>query len=412
MMERKIVGFFINPIAGMGGSVGLKGTDGMVERAHELGAHEIAPDRARMAVRELFRVLLRDTELALEIVTPGHPMGMEVCMDALSGVMGDLEHEEMTPDGPIKDESQGGHWEGWDERIMIRSIFGPGSATSREDSVQFCKLARSADVDIILFAGGDGTARDVISVVGDAIPILGIPSGVKMHSGVFTYRPVEAGRAVVEFLKGTSPLETREVMDLDEDEYRKGRVNTKLYGYASVPVTTTLQGCKNVIVTPDEDLDRRSIALGLEEFIQDHPGLYVLGAGSTLRDIGDHFGLKLTPLGFDIMQAVDSLPPTLALIDGNESSILESILAVPKENRYIIITPIGAQGFILGRGTQVISEKVLQEIPLENIIVVATPGKLAITDTLRVDVGPFNELLTGYRKVLVGYRRFVLKKVG
>lgn len=396
-MERKIIGFFINPIAGMGGSVGLKGTDGMVERAHELGAHEIAPDRAGKAVKELFRILLRETDISLEVATAGSPMGIEVSRNALL----EIEQERMENDSasePIGD------------RIIIRSIYEPDQTTSRDDTVRFCERARESNADIILFAGGDGTVRDVISVTGDSIPILGIPSGVKMHSGVFTYRPSEAGKAIVEFLKGSCPLETREVMDLDEDEYRKGKVNTRLYGYASVPVTTTLQGCKNIVVAPDEELDRKSIALALEEFFDDHPGLYVLGAGSTLRDIGGYFGLELTPLGFDIMEIGDSR--SLILTDGNEKSILERIRSVPREDRYIIITPIGAQGFILGRGTQVISEQVLQEIPLENIIVVATPGKLAITDTLRVDVGPFNDLLKGFRKVLVGYRRFVLKKVG
>lgn len=398
MRDRRVIGFFINPIAGMGGRVGLKGTDGMVSRALELGAEKVSPGRAQQALEELFTSILKESSTRIEVLTAEAPMGMEVCNKAL-------------------DAAEKGILKGGNERMDIRSILEPDLETTRDDTVHFCEKACDEGVEIILFAGGDGTARDVVSVVGEEIPILGIPSGVKMHSGVFTYRPGEAGHAVFSFLMGRSPLGTRDVMDLDEDAYRAGSVQAKLYGYASVPVTTTLQGCKNIIVAPDEEVDRRSIALGLEEFFQDHPGLYIMGAGSTLRDIGSHFGMKFTPLGFDIVEVGleddSSGTQRIAVVksDVNEAAILETIKSIPRNERFIVVTPIGAQGFILGRGTQVISEKVLGEIPLNNIIVVATPGKLAITETLRVDVGGFNEKLTGFRKVLVGYRRFVLKKV-
>jgi len=296
--------------------------------------------------------------------------------------------------------------------VRLKEIYTPEIPTSSQDTEKFCHLAKNSGTELLLFAGGDGTARDIVRIVGEDIPVLGIPSGVKMHSGVFAQTPEDAGEAVLQFLKGEASLEGREVMDLDENAYRKGEIRTRLFGLARVPVTTRVQGCKNILSSPDEREDRRSIAMTLEEFMNAHFGLYLMGAGSTIRDIGMELGLELTPLGFDavVCEGGDRGCRVIER-DVNEEAILKIFRDFPREKRYLIITPIGAQGFILGRGTQVISERVLKVLEKENIIVVATPGKLEITPVLRVDAGSFNKRLRGFIRVLVGYRRSTLRKV-
>ena len=458
----------------MGGRVGLKGTDGMVDRARELGAIEVSPERARKAVDMLFRLVWDNPGLELEVLTAGDPMGSNIC----ERVQAALETERTG--SPEKS-------------VTVRSIYEPDPTTTSMDTTEFCRMARSAGAEMVLFTGGDGTARDVLSGVGEDLPILGVPSGVKMHSGVFTIRPEDAGKAVMAFLDGQATLETREIMDLDEDHYRAGRIRTRLFGYALIPVTTMVQGCKNIVSSADEEFERGNIAAGLREFMEYHPGIYILGAGSTLKDIGDQLGIRregpirsagsskerkeeregggernemewnddagrkrkggeehgeehvegqgeeheegqgeeheegqgeereerllgegsgisLTPLGFDILSVRDGTP-TVIQLDVNEEVILNVLCRVDKNDRYLVITPIGAQGFILGRGTQVISEQVLGKVNPDNIIIVATQGKLSITPVLRVDVGPFNKVLKGFAKVMTGYRRFVLKKI-
>ncbi len=366
--------------------MGLKGTDNMAEKARALGAEEVSPARAKEALLQLFRLLSTEPGIKLIVLTPESPMGREVCKMAIK-------------EAGIKE-----------ERVAIETIYSPQDPTTPEDTKRFCALAKARNAELILFTGGDGTAKDVVSAVGERYPILGIPSGVKMHSGVFTCTPTDAGNAVLEFLSGRAALEAREVVDLDEDAYREGNIRTRLFGYAEVPATTRLQGCKGVILGVDDKADRESIALGLKEFMDENPGIYILGAGSTLKDIGEFLGLKLTPLGFDLV-AVDKGELELLGGDVNEEQILQVLKDFPVERRYLVITPIGAQGFILGRGTQVISDKVLRGLQRENLMVVATPGKLAITPTLRVDTGEFDRDLRGFLRVMTSYRRYAQKKV-
>ena len=379
----------------MGGSVGLKGTDGLAEKALKLGAKEIAPARAKSALIHLFQVLKQEEGIRLRVLTPSHPMGEGVCREAMKKA-GISEKK-----GPVRLEE-------------IYTPSDPARTTSR-DTVEFCNLVKNEGADLILFAGGDGTARDIVGTVGEDIPILGIPCGVKMHSGVFALTPEDAGEVVLQFLKGEATLEGREVMDLDENAYRSGEIRTRLFGLARVPVTTRVQGCKNILSSPDDREDRRSIGMAIREFMMEHPGLYLMGAGSTIRDIGRESGLELTPLGFDAVlcgaNGTGAARCTLIGKDVNEEAILRIFRDFPEKKRYLILTPIGAQGFILGRGTQVISERVLLGLNRENIIVAATPGKLEITPVLRVDAGAFNKKLQGFIRVIVGYRRSVLRKV-
>ena len=289
--------------------MGLKGTDGLAERARELGASEQAHVRAREALNSFLEIITNDphwmkndtldggidseerAETGITIWIAGEPMGETLLNDVITT----YEKENGLLGVGVRSEDP------QNNAISSEIIMQPDSPTSSLDTIKFCRLAREHGAEIILFAGGDGTARDVVEAVGEDFPILGIPSGVKMHSGVFTVTPAEAGRSLMEFLNGTAALESREVVDLDEESYRSGVISTRVYGYASVPMTTSLQGCKNIISGVEDEPDRRAIADGLEEFMDQNPGIYILGAGSTLKDIGSHLGAELTPLGFDIL---------------------------------------------------------------------------------------------------------------
>jgi len=378
----------------MGGKVGLKGTDGQIGRARELGAEEISPIRAMEALVRLFWLIISEPLMNVRVLTSDYPMGKRVCEQAILQVS-----------------KSGDNGRDWGERVTVETIYSPHDPTSAVDTKNFCCFIKEKGAELILFCGGDGTARDVVGAVGEELPILGVPSGVKMHSAVFSNTPSDAGEAVIAFMKGNASLESREVVDLDEDAYRDGEIRTTLFGYAMVPVTTTLQGCKNVVSGVDDTADRRSIAEGLRLFMGYHPGSYILGAGSTLKDIGEYIGVSLTPLGFDVVLVENDGSIELVGEDVNEEGILSLMKSIDRDRRFLVITPIGAQGFILGRGTQVVSNRVLDSIPSENVIIVATPGKLAITPTLKVDVGVLSDRFRGFIEVMIGYQRFALKKV-
>jgi len=196
-MKTKKVGFLVNPIAGMGGRVGLKGTDGVVEEAKKLGAKPVAPLRA---VEMLKKFLTFDKEFEVEWYTCKNGMG----------------EKELKQVG-IKN---------------ITIVYTPNTPTTAEDTENACKKFLENKVDIIVFCGGDGTARDVFETVDKNIPILGVPAGVKMHSGVFGINPEATAKILQEFLEGILTTGDVEVLDLDEELYRKGEWNIKLFGTA------------------------------------------------------------------------------------------------------------------------------------------------------------------------------------
>ena len=172
------VGFIINPIAGMGGSVGLKGTDSVLEEAIKRGAKPIAEKRAI----EFLKALKKE----IEFYTCSSKMGE----NALKKV-------------------------GKKAKIIYKT---PKHTTAEDTKKAAREMAKK--VDLIVFVGGDGTACDVYDAINSSIPILGVPSGVKMYSAVFAFTPKDAAEIVEEF--EDLPLEEREIMDIDEDAFRKG----------------------------------------------------------------------------------------------------------------------------------------------------------------------------------------------
>jgi predicted polyphosphate/ATP-dependent NAD kinase len=265
-----------------------------------------------------------------------------------------------------------------DFRIVCRPVDRP----SADDTVKAAQAFKRADVDIIVFCGGDGTARDIVRVVGTEIAVLGIPSGVKMYSGVFGMTPLRTVDILAGFVDGKFSCQAAEIVDLDEDRYREGEWVVKLYHAARTPYEPALLPVSKMIVDEIEDAEiKRDIAEQICEEMQDSKDtLFLLGPGSTVESIAAHLGIEKTLLGID---AVANQRPVGR--DLNESGIQVLVKRYPRCK--LVVSPIGAQGFILGRGNLQLSPQLIRRIGKENIIVIATPSKLLRTPVLRFDTG-------------------------
>jgi len=343
-LQVKTIGLIVNPIAGMGGAVGLKGTDGqaILDKARYLGAKPIAPSRAESFLSEL-SVAKKSIRLVVG-----------------AGAMGEDEAKRcgfaFTIVGEKKDE------------------------TSAEDTKKIAEKIKEIGVNLLVFCGGDGTARDILNAASTNIPVLGVPTGVKMHSAAFAVTPGAAARVALGFLWGDLPLREAEVMDVDETAFREGHVSAKLYGYVLTPYEPHLiQESKLASpMTESEVRNQAAIAIYIIENMKPNV-FYVMGPGTTTRTIGDLLDLKKTLLGVDLLY-----DKKIVASDVNEKQILEKING---KNAQIIVTPIGGQGFIFGRGNQQISPEVIRRVGLDNIVVVATESKLRSLKSLRVDTG-------------------------
>ncbi len=373
------LGFLINPIAGMGGRVGLKGTDGVVNDAIELGAQPSSHLRAVEALKELKKLLDRTRP------TP------EIRWLTCSGTMGV---------GALDGAGFA------DAEVIYKS---PG-VTTQSDTTAAARRFLEDGVDIILFCGGDGTARDICDVVGQRVPMLGIPAGVKMYSGVFGVSPIKTAEILLGFVEGRLPLTRVDIIDLDEEKYRQGEWAVRLYHSAVTPYEPTYtQSAKMMIVTSTDSDVRAEIAGYILEEIESSPdALFLLGPGSTVQSIGEALGIDKTLLGVDAV-----VGRRLVGTDLDERRILELIDRYPR--RRLVLSPIGAQGFVLGRGNLQLSPEVIRKFGRPDILVVATPAKLARTPLLRFDTGDVeldNELAGGgYFPVVIGYRLRRLVKV-
>jgi len=353
------IGFVVNPVAGMGGAVGLKGTDGRVGEARSLGATPQSGNRAKMTLS----LLKKDPDLLF--LTCSGNMGETILKEA--GIPG------------------------------YQVVFTGKSESSADDTKAAVQEFLNEGVDLILFCGGDGTARDVFSVTGRNIPILGIPAGVKMYSGVFAITP----GAAAEMVAGSDKtiLRDAEIMDVDEEAYRSGILTTRLFGVASVPVIAGMvQVPKQVFEETDEERAKDEIARFIHEVMVPDT-LYILGAGTTTEAIARNLGIPKTLLGVDVIKN-----GRIVTQDANEKTLCN--LVENEEDIRIIISPIGAQGFILGRGNQQVSAAIVRRAGIRNIIVVATPHKLQETPELLVDTGDSEldlefgssiQVISGYR---------------
>ena len=369
-MSECTLGLVVNPIAGMGGSVGLKGTDGRLrDEAVARGALPGATERATVALR----ALAEGSGPVIRIVTAAGAMGADSARGA--GFRPDIVY---TPEG---------------ERTDCR------------DTRRAAAILSDRDVDLLVFAGGDGTARDVLAAVGRRVPVLGIPCGVKMHSGVFAATPraaADALRTYADLANHTAVLCEREVMDRDPgdgDEVPSPR----LYGCLRVPrisgkiVAAKAGGGSDALL---QGACRRAAVLASDERIT------LLGPGGTMQAVKSELGFDGTLLGVDAVRAGRPVGRDLS-----EREILELIRAQPAR---IVIGIVGGQGFLFGRGNQQLSARVIRAVGVDNVFVVASGNKLAeLPGGLLVDTGDeaLDRELSGYIAVRVAARRSVLTRV-
>lgn len=364
LSNQRILGFIVNPVAGLGGRVGLKGSDGLIiqQQARKLGAVPEALDRAAEAMR-----MLKKSASDLEkIVTYPGEMG---------------------------------------ENVAVRCGFSPiiigdicQGKTTAADTRRAAHEMLTLGVDLILFAGGDGTARDICEAVGDTVPVIGIPAGVKLHSAVFGVNPVRTGELAALFLRDEIHiLRNAEVMDIDEAAYRQGIVSPRLFGYLRIPYQRRLVQARKSPNPVSEEATLHAIALDVIDHMDEN--YYIIGPGTTTRPILTNLGLSKTLIGVDVVCG-----RKLVIADANETSLLELL-----ENHAakVVVTPIGGQGFIFGRGNQQISPKVLRKIGLDNIIVISTPEKILSLGgrPLLVDTGDYeiDKALSRHIKIVTGY---------
>ncbi|MEP5566621.1 MAG: ATP-NAD kinase family protein [Halioglobus sp.] len=374
-MAALTLGFIVNPLAGLGGSRGLKGSDGEELRALSLAMTDAekrrSNDRAARALRPL--VALQN----LEVVTWSGSMGGDLCADL------GLSHRVIgSSDAALTDAA--------DTRLAVQEIM-------------------SAGVDVLVFAGGDGTARDVYDVVGENTPVLGIPAGVKMHSGVFAVSPEAAGELLKELaVGGLVGLRRQEVRDIDEDAFRHDQVRSRFYGDMQVPGEGRYLQHTKVGGRESQELVAAEIAAWVVEHMEEGV-LYVIGPGSTTAAIMEELNLDNTLLGVDVVCNGEVL-----LSDANETDLL-AILAEHSGPAALYVTAIGGQGHIFGRGNQQLSPRVIAAIGPENVSVVAAKSKISSLDgrPLLVDTNDpqMDAELCGYREVITGYDDRILYPV-
>ena len=384
-MERRI-GIIVNPDAGLGGRLALKGSDGMAEIARAKGAEDRAGPRMYEAFEHLFSII----ELSL------------VPWDNVHWLL---------PKGRMGDS--------WiPEKMKINgkwtNISDTPNATTAEDTINVVNSMIEQNVEIILYAGGDGTTRDIIGALENidsaSTPILGIPAGVKMHSGSFAASPRAAAEAFAAWFSGDLLIAQTEVMDLDETLYREGEWVVKMYAEAMSPGSPRwMQGSKQRIERVSEVEILESLGDHLRETIEDDPELLVIwGSGGTLRTLGESIGFSITVLGIDVTLGNENIGTDL-----NENQLINTINEHKdrfKNNARILtlLSPMGGQGFLIGRGNLQLSPTVIRSIGIENILAIVTPAKLATLNTLRIDTGDINLdqqfQEKKYMKALQGYR--------
>ncbi len=399
-VARKRLGLIVNPVAGVGGRVGLKGSDGpeVVRSALERGAVRDAPRRARQALERLAR--LKDH---VEVLTWPGEMGEDEARAAgfEPRVLGSFDGRRSYVACEL-------------ERVPGRppDLHCPDFVfTTADDTALAARDLLAAGVDLMLFAGGDGTARTICGAVGDAVPVIGVPAGVKIHSAVYATTPAAAGDVAALYLHDRPAavrLREGEVMDIDEDAFRENRVSAHLYGYMTVPYARGLtQSAKAGGVAGEE----RALNDVAEDVVRgmDADALFIIGPGTTTRTVLERLGLPKTLLGVDAVRGGE-----LAGADLTEAELLALLDAAPAAR--IIVTVIGGQGHIFGRGNQQISPAVIRRAGVANVTVIATQTKLLSLEgrPLLVDTGDaeLDRELCGYVKVVTGLGERTMYKVG
>jgi predicted polyphosphate/ATP-dependent NAD kinase len=372
-MTQPRMGLIINPVAGLGGRVGLKGSDGaeIQRKALALGAVPQAQTRAAEALERLKAVD------GLEILAYPGEMGEDAARACAF------------------------------EPEVIGSIT-PGQTTAQDTRDAASEMHRRA-VDLLLFAGGDGTARDIYTAVGADLPVLGIPAGVKIHSAVYAIHPRSAGQLAALYLQGkVSGLREAEVMDIDEEAFRENVLSVRLYGYLKIPFRSNLVQSQKMPSTGEAS----ALAAIAEDIVtkMEDDVLYIIGPGTTTRAITDELGLDKTLLGVDVVRNGE-----LIARDASEAQLMALLDQHGADRARIVVTPIGGQGYLFGRGNQQISPQVIERVGRDKIVAVSTPDKLYAlgSQPLLVDTGSraVDEMLSGYLTLVTGYNERAVRKV-
>jgi len=364
------LGLIINPLAGLGGSVALKGSDGAetAQLALSRGAVPKAGERTLQALAPL-------AGLEFKLVTFPAEMGEDIARNA-----------------------------GFEPEVIGQIESG---ATTAADTERAVKDMIAAGVDLLMFAGGDGTARNICNVLDDQVPVLGIPAGVKIHSGVYAVTPKAAGEVVAMLIRGELvTLGEQEVRDIDEDAFRQGSVRARYYGELRVPQEHRYMQAVKQGGRESEELVLDDIAAHVIELMEDDVR-YIMGSGSTVQAVMDQLQLDNTLLGVDVVENGDVIAA-----DCTAEQLLE--LTEGYETR-LIITLIGGQGHIIGRGNQQLSVPLLKRLGKENVWLIATKTKLNELEgrPLIVDSGDeeVNHQLSGLIPVVTGYHDQILYNV-
>lgn len=367
------LGLIINPIAGMGGTVGLKGSDALtsIQHAESLGAIAQANQRAKVAL-EQFLSLAPD----VEIVTANGQMGENLCQSL-----------------------------GFTYQVVYQSN---SDETSFNDTIGAATQMSEMELDLILFAGGDGTARNICDAVPDNTTVLGIPAGCKIHSGVYAITPKAAGRIVHMLISGELvSVQEADVMDIDEAQFRQGVVRAKRFGELQIPAELRYVQAVKMGGKESDELVLQDIAASVIDAMESDE-TYIMGSGSTVAFIMEELGIPNTLLGVDVIR-----DHQFVAADVTTNQLLPLLQNKPVK---LVITLIGGQGHIFGRGNQQLSPEVIRSVGKENIIVVATKTKLQalagrplIADTGDLEL---DKMLAGHIKVTTGYKDQVFYPVG
>lgn len=378
------LGLVVNPDAGLGGKLGYKGSDGRAKEARNAGAIDRSGPRMNEALANLDELLsssLNRTSAKPTIV-------------CYSGRMG-------------------GTWLIETDSFDLEIIGETPVETSADDTIRLVDDLIDAGIDGILYAGGDGTTRDIANALkisesngkteATKTPLIGVPAGVKMHSGCFATTPKAAAEVTLAFILGDLMVAITEIMDLDEEVYLKGEWRVRMYAEAYTPSSPKyMQGAKEQVERESEAETIEGMADHVKNLIEDDDSLMVIfGSGGTMRQIGKHLGYELTLLGIDIYENGNIHN------DLNEQGLLDLIKNHTGKVQ-LLLSPMGGQGFLIGRGNLQLSADVLREIGIENILGIATPAKLLGLSSVRIDTGDatldaefqtrkFIKLLQGYR---------------
>ena len=369
------LGLLENPDAGLGGRLGLKGSDGQAELARSKGAEDRSGPRMRLML-EYFSKLRRSGFEGIEWVSSEGRMGTD-----------------WLPEGATIG--------------SVRTTHSSSGSTSADDTAAAVGALLKEGIDLLVYAGGDGTTRDIVAALDSAgspdTPVIGVPTGVKMHSGCFAASPKAAAEVLSAWLDGDLLLASTEVLDLDEERYRQGEWVVQLYAEAMTPASPRwMQGSKQRIEASGEEDTTEGLADHIRELVVSEDGLVIWGSGGTLRAIAEMNGFQPTNLGIDATLGNEQVGTDL-----DETGLLE-ILSSHTGPVTLLLSPMGGQGFLIGRGNLQLSPEVLRAIGIDNILGVVTPAKLLTVRRLRIETGDANLdaefAAKRYMKVLQGYR--------